>query len=219
MRSTPRRRGAATILLSLLLAGFPPAGFPAEEPATASPPATAPPAPAPQREAPRALTVYFPEEKAQEAAAEPAPAPPEPVQPASPWAVAALGLLMVGVVLAWMRLRAPQCPRCRTKMSVLEPEDAAGKRPHLDVLACQGCDEVMRRKYRLFLTQDRRCPACRVRTKVSRLFPIDRPGYLTWGRMRVDDECASCDYRASSFYAAPLLEAPPRQSPRRSRAV
>ena len=214
MRSTLRRRGAATLLLSLLLAGVPAAAFPAERPATGPSPAAAPAPPAP-REAPRALTVYFPEDEAEQFAAE--PAPPAPVEPESPWAVARLGLLLIAAVLAWMRLRAPLCPRCRTKMSVLEPEESTGKRPHVEVMACQGCDEVQRRKYRLFLSPDRRCPACGVPAKVSRLVPIDRPGYLTWGRMRVDDECASCDYRASSHYAAPLLEAPPR--PRRPRAV
>jgi hypothetical protein len=215
MRSASRRPGAAATLLSLLLAGLPASIFPAQEPAP--PPPAAPAAPSAPQEAPRSLTVYFPEDE--DAASAPAPAPPAPVQPASPWTAAGLGLLLVAAVLAWMRLRAPLCPRCRTKMSVLEPEEGTGGRPHLEVLACQGCDEVRRRKYKLFLTQDRRCPACATAAKVSRLVPIDRPGYLTWGRMRVDDECARCDYRASSFYAAPLLEAPPRQRPRRSQAV
>ena len=205
MSRTTRRLGAATCLfLSLLLA---PAAFAAEQPA----------APAPQEEAPRGLTVYFPEEETPEPqAAVPALAPAP--RPASPWSLILPGLILAGAVLAWMRLRAPLCPRCRTKMSVLEPEGDASGRPGVQVLACPGCDEVMRRKHRMILTADRRCPACGRPAKVSRLVPLERPGYLTWGRMRVDDECASCDYRSSVHFAVPVLEAPPRQRPR-SRTV
>lgn len=178
--------------------------------------AAEPPVPRQAPAEPSPFTVYFPEDQRGEQqpktvlstlARQPA-RPPE-----SPWLVVSLLAILLAAVLLWMRLRAPQCPRCRTKMAVLEPAEGA-QHPALEALNCPACGELARRKNRLFLVRDLRCPACKAPTKVSRLATLERPGYLTWGEMRLDEECASCTYRASTLYAAPPFEAPARARPR-----
>lgn len=211
------------LVLVLLLAGLP-CGLAAAAPPAATKPQAASPRHGAAPEPPRSLTVYFPEARK---AAPPSPltAPRPAPAPESPFVIVGTLLALVVVVLGTMRLRSPLCPRCKTKMARLEPEEPVGSdspgegsapvpRPALETLACPGCDEVVRRRFRTFLLRDRRCPACGQPTKVMHLRTEDKAGYLTWGRVHVEEECKSCDFRASTPFAVPPLEAPVRQRPR-----
>ncbi|HET7177432.1 MAG TPA: hypothetical protein VFI63_01960, partial [Solirubrobacterales bacterium] len=55
------------------------------------------------------------------------------------------------------------------------------------------------------------CPSCGSPTKKTRLDVRERPGYLTWGEVRLAEECLSCSHRTEALYAAPPLEAPTTQ--------
>jgi hypothetical protein len=214
------------LVVLLLLAGLP-CRLAAAAPPAATEPRAARPQAAPREtapEPPRSLTVYFPEDRK---AAPPSPltAPRPAPPPESPFVIVGLLLALVVVVLGTMRLRAPLCPRCKAKMARLEPVtpgapevveagSAPAPRAALETLACPGCDQVMRRRFRTFLLRDPRCPACGQPTKVMRLATEDKAGYLTWGRVRVEEECKSCDFRASTPFDVPPLEAPVRQRPR-----
>src|SRR5215208_8455749 len=163
-------------LLLLLLAGLTPVTA-VPSVAAAEPPATTP-RQAPAESSPGAFTVYFPEDQREEqqpetilSALETQPARP----PESPWMLVPLVAILLAAMLLWMRLRGPLCPRCRTKMAVLEPADP-DRAPALDALYCPACGELARRKNRFFLVRDLRCPACNAPTKVSRLATLDRPG-------------------------------------------
>ena len=190
------------LLLGLLLLGTAARG-------QTAPARPAAPAPAP----PKSFTVYFPPSGTEPAKApEPEPAVFAPGKPLgeSPATIvfAALFVLAIAGVLAWRRILSPQCPRCRVKMVELEREDGAADPSGLQVLACLGCREVVKRRWRALATRDLRCPDCQAAAKVARLEVVERPGYLTWGKARIHDECASCTYRRSVDYDVPPLEAP-----------
>ena len=218
----PRHLGAIAFLLFAASASA--AAAPS---ATTEPRAASPQSPGPAEAPPRSLTVYFPEDEQAEqkvAPQSPLTAPRPAPAPESPFVLAGALVVMVVLVLGTMRLRSPLCPRCKSKMARLEPVEGAEEgaegsvparaRAALETLACPGCDEVMRRRFRTLLLRDARCPACGQPTKVMRLRTQDKAGYLTWGSVSVEEECKSCDFRASTPFAVPPLEAPVRQRPR-----
>jgi hypothetical protein len=130
--------------------------------------------------------------------------------------------LFAAAGLAWLGLRPPAGPRCRQKLVRLERSGgAAGEaaRPsadlvdgtHRDPWACLGCGVVMRRRFGPLVAPDDACPSCGSPTRKTALTVVDRPGYLTWGEVRLDESCLICSHRASTILAAPPLEAPTAQ--------
>jgi hypothetical protein len=188
----------------------------------AAPPATPAPTPA-AVESPAAGTpaasqpfvVYL----ADEESTAPGPATPRvKVGDPSPATLAVVAAIFLLAAWARLRFRAPQCPRCRSNIAHLErsPDDTSllaasghtvsGTAP--GALVCLACDEVVRPRFLSLMTTDTRCPQCRQPTKKSQLHTLERSGYLTWGVVRLDQECLSCTYRSAEIYPAPPLEAP-----------
>jgi hypothetical protein len=136
----------------------------------------------------------------------------------SPATLVTLGAGFLLGAFLWMRLRAPVCPRCATKVSRLtrSEEDtsllAAGGRQVTGTapgaIACLACGEVVRPRFLSWMTADRRCPQCSQPTKKVKLEQLERSGYLTWGVVQIDEDCLSCSYRSSHIYPSPPLEAP-----------
>jgi hypothetical protein len=71
----------------------------------------------------------------------------------------------------------------------------------------------MRRRFGPLAAADAACPSCGAPTKRARRTVVERPGYLTWGEARIDEDCLSCSHRTSALYAAPPLEAPGGRGP------
>jgi hypothetical protein len=165
------------------------------------------------------FTVYLPQP------ARPAPHRPPPPRGESGLAVGLAAAVFAAAGLVWLGLRAPACPRCRQKLVRLEragtPAPASGDAvgpiedwvdgAHRDPWACLGCGVVMRRRFGSLMAPDVACPSCGAPTKRTRLDVRERPGYLTWGEVRLDEDCLSCSHRTSALYAAPPLEAPSGQ--------
>jgi hypothetical protein len=149
---------------------------------------------------------------------------PVPPGEESGLAVAIAAAVFAAAGLAWLGLRSPACPRCRQKLVRLErssAEAATGAggdavRPieelidgtRRDPWACLACGVVMRRRFGPFVAADDACPSCGSPTKKTRLTVVERPGYLTWGEVRLDEDCLTCSHRTSALYAAPPLEVP-----------
>jgi hypothetical protein len=177
-----------------------------------------------------AFTVYLPQPVARPAqpAARRAQPPGE-----SGLAVALAAALFAAAGVAWIGFRTPVCPRCRQKLVRLERQGSAASHVEAgagvdagagtdavgpiedwidgarrDPWACLGCGLVMRRRFGSLAAADDRCPSCGSPTKKTRLEVRERPGYLTWGEVRLDEECLSCAHRTGALYAAPPLEAP-----------
>jgi len=219
-----RRASTAPLALAAALALGSAAGLPAQ------PPAAHGAAPAPRAAGTAgtesagdsgAFTVYLPQP------AQPARQLPRRAQPPgeSALAVALAAALFAAVGLAWLGLSAPTCPRCREKLVRLERQgnvgtgagaegDAVGPiedwidGARRDPWACLGCGVVMRRRFGSLIAPDDVCPSCGSPTKTTRLDVRERPGYLTWGEVRLDEDCLSCSHRTGALYAAPPLEAP-----------
>ena len=222
-----RRPLAAPLALAACVALAPPA-LPAR--ASANRPASRAAAPAGTDGDSGAFTVYLPQP-----AARPAQPPARRPQPPgeSGLAVALAAALFAAAGAAWIGFRTPACPRCRQKLVRLERQESAAvdAGPGTDVgagavadavgpiedwidgarrdpWACLGCGLVMRRRFGSIAAADDRCPSCGSPTKKTRLEVRERPGYLTWGEVRLDEECLSCAHRTGALYAAPPLEAP-----------
>lgn len=223
-----RRILAAPLALVAFVALAPPA-LPAQ--ASANRPASQAAAPAGTDGDSGAFTVYLPQP-----AARPAQPPARRAQPPgeSGLAVALAAALFAAAGAAWIGFRTPACPRCRQKLVRLERQGSAAVNAAADAgtgavadavgpiedwidgarrdpWACLGCGLVMRRRFGSLAAADDRCPSCGSPTKKTRLQVRERPGYLTWGEVRLDEECLSCAHRTGALYAAPPLEAPTTQ--------
>jgi len=218
-----RRLALAPLFLIALGAalGLPALAPPARAATPAAPPAgTEAPAGASDGSAP--FTVYLPPPPR----ARPLPRRPVP-PPESGLAVGLAAAVFLAAGLAWLGLRPPACPRCRQKLVRLEPAGAPADPPasgtaappgsegrergRREPWACLGCGVVMRRRFGPLVVRDAACPRCGAPTRRAALAVVDRPGYLTWGEVRIDEDCLSCPHRATALYAAPPLEAPTAQ--------
>lgn len=212
-RRSPVRRWAGAAALGALLAA-PLAAQPA-------PPAAPEPA-APAEERVESIPVFFPAtSQAAQAAVARVEAPSE-LRRKDPGALTLSVLALVFGSGAYLRLRrrARDCPRCRQPLSKLEapleeaePAAAIATTAWLagagrGTVGCVTCGEVTRRRLGAFLSRDARCPSCRHATKVARLAVLEKPGYLLWGLVRVDESCGACGFEVAHTCAAPPLEAP-----------
>ncbi len=215
-----RTTAIAALALAAALAGAPAGAAAASAAAVpAGPPARAQGSDTGASGDSQSFTVFLPQPAASAAASgAPAPAPSRrrtPPRGESALAVALTAALFAAIGLVWLGLRKPTCPRCRQRLVQLEPpaSETAGAATGREPWACLGCGVVMRRRFaRLrrgpLMAADDVCANCGARTKKTRLTVVERPGYLTWGEVRLDDDCLTCAHRGSALYAAPSLEAP-----------
>jgi len=215
-------RARAGVSLAPLAALFLAAALAPAAAAAAQAPPPQPPAAAPSSGDSGAITVYLPQPSSPSARpASPIRRPPRE----SGLAVALAAAVFLGAGLAWLAFRPPTCPTCRQKLVRLERSETSAPIPgeavppledlaggaRRDPWACLACGVVMRRRFGPLVTADTACPSCGAATKKTRLAVVDHPGYLTWGEVRLDEDCLTCAHRASTLYAAPPLEAPTAQ--------
>ena len=207
------RRWAGTATLGALLAA----------PLTAQPaPPSAPEPAAPTEERVESIPVFFPASPATRQAAVArveAPAALRRKDP-GPLTLSVLALVVGSAAYLRLRRRSGECPRCCQPLSKLEaPTEEADPAAAITTTAwlagagrgtvgCVTCGEVSRRRLGAFLSRDARCPSCGRATKVARLAVVEKPGYLLWGLVRVDESCGACGFEAAHACAAPPLEAP-----------
>jgi hypothetical protein len=213
---------APLAVLFLAAALAPAAAAAAQAPPPGAKPPAGPPAAAPSSGDSGAITVYLPQPSSRSTR----PAPPIRRPPRESGLAAALAAaVFLGAGLAWLAFRSPTCPRCRQKLVRLERSETSAPIPgeavppledlvggaRRDPWACLACGVVMRRRFGPLVAADAACPSCGAATKKTRLAVVEHPGYLTWGEVRLDEDCLTCAHRASTLYAAPPLEAPTAQ--------
>ena len=135
-----------------------------------------------------------------------------------PWA---LGFGLIGGVISivsgryYLRYRSRKCPKCELQMVLLKEDDddrylldpeiveeRLGSVDY-DVWACRNCNEVQKIRYGRLFTRYSRCPQCWYIT-VYRIESVLMPAtYSHGGRVRVVEECHSCNYQRSYTYQTP----------------
>ena len=145
----------------------------------------------------------------------PAPAPrtvrrraSEPDDSAPGWLWLLLGGGAAGIAgLGFLKYVPPSCRECRSRMVKLSE---AGDDLHLepteqmeeqirsvdyDVWMCNGCGNVVKRRWPNFFSGYGTCPACRARTKSSVSTTLRQADEWTEGLVEVTEACVNCDYR------------------------
>jgi len=139
------------------------------------------------------------------------------------------GVLGVGTVtFLWSRYQVRygkrNCKSCSAEMVMLDEEqdDTFLDPPEqieerigsvdYDVWACLSCEEVLKYRYGRWLTRYSKCPRCRYKTrnKISRT--IRAATQKRGGKVRVDEDCVSCDYHKTYTYSTPRLPKPSSKS-------
>ena len=124
-----------------------------------------------------------------------------------------VGLLIGGRY--YMRYRPRHCKTCSDEMIRLEEEqddqflnDAEQTEEFLgsvdyDIWACLKCEEVQKIRYGKLLTRYSKCPKCWYITVLKIKNTIIRANYVRGGKVRVDEDCKSCDYHRTYTYRTP----------------
>lgn len=141
----------------------------------------------------------------------------------APWMLFG-GLALIGGVVAlfgsryWMRYGRRKCPECHFEMVMLgeDEDDEHLNKPErieerigsvdYDVWGCRSCEEVIKFRYGRFFTRYSSCPQCnyKTRSKIERTLRAATTSH--GGRVRVDENCAHCDYRETYTYSTPRLQ-------------
>jgi uncharacterized protein len=74
-----------------------------------------------------------------------------------------------------------------------------------DVWHCGGCAQVQKLRYGAVFTRYKKCPNCAARTRSSTSTTLIAATEYTGGHVRVDDQCAHCNWRHSSTYTTPRI--------------
>lgn len=129
-----------------------------------------------------------------------------------------LGLLTPIGGYLYYRRRPRRCKSCRSSLvrldEVADDEHLdAGERTEerigsvdYDVWFCAGCRRVEKLRYGAWYSAYASCPKCNARTQSSTETTIEHATTASGGRVRVDEQCANCDYRHSSTYSTPRLQ-------------
>ena len=136
-----------------------------------------------------------------------------------PWI---LGITGVGGICAvfggryYLRYRPRHCPNCSEEMVLLKEEhdDTFLEDPEIveenlgsvdyDVWACLKCDEVLKLRYGKLFTRYTKCPKCWYITvhRIERV--LVNATYSHGGKVRVVEQCKSCNYHRSYTYRTPM---------------
>lgn len=136
-----------------------------------------------------------------------------------PWI---LGITGVGGICAvfggryYLRYRPRSCPHCTQEMVLLkeDKDDTFLEDPEIveenlgsvdyDVWACLKCDEVLKLRYGRLFTRYTKCPKCWYITvhRIERV--LVNATYSHGGKVRVVEQCRSCNYHRSYTYRTPM---------------
>ncbi len=135
-----------------------------------------------------------------------------------PWMLGGALIGGVGLLAAgryYMRYRPRKCPKCSGEMILLEEEhddqylneseqteEQLGSVDY-DVWACLSCENVQKIRYGKLLTRYSKCPKCWYVTVLKVEDVMVRANYNHGGKVRVTEDCQSCDYHRSYTYRTP----------------
>lgn len=167
---------------------------------------------------------HVPSESAAAAVPRPKPAPePRTFRPASPPAGRSSGwtwILLAGLaglagVVTSLRIVPPRCRECRTRMVKLseagddlhlEPTEQMEERigsTDYDIWMCNGCGQIVKRRWPNFFSGYGACPACRARTKSTVSTTLRQADEWTEGLVQVREACVNCDYETTYTRTVP----------------
>lgn len=124
-----------------------------------------------------------------------------------------LGLFVGGRY--YMRYRPRHCPSCSDEMILLEEDqdDVFLEEPErveeylgsvdYDIWGCAKCEEIIKLRYGKLLTRYSKCPDCWYVTVLTVKDVLSRATYTRGGRVRVVEDCKSCNYNKSYVYRTP----------------
>ena len=124
-----------------------------------------------------------------------------------------LGLIVGGRY--YMRYRPRHCPSCSDEMILLEEDqdDVFLEEPErveeylgsvdYDIWGCAKCEEIIKLRYGKLLTRYSKCPDCWYITVLTVKNVLSRATYTRGGRVRVVEDCKSCNYSRSYVYRTP----------------
>lgn len=124
-----------------------------------------------------------------------------------------LGLIVGGRY--YMRYRPRHCPSCSNEMIRLEEDqdDMFLEEPErveeylgsvdYDIWGCPDCEEIIKLRYGKLFTRYSKCPDCWYITVLTVKDVLSRATYTRGGRVRVVEDCKSCNYNKSYVYRTP----------------
>ena len=139
--------------------------------------------------------------------------------------VAWLWTLLAGVgglggLVAFFKLVPPRCRECRTRMVKLgeagddlhlEPEEQLEEKigsVNYDLWLCNGCGQIVKRRWPNLFSSYGTCPGCRARTKSTVSTVLRHADEWTEGLVQVTEACVSCDYRSTHTRSTPRHGSP-----------
>jgi uncharacterized protein len=117
--------------------------------------------------------------------------------------------------LVYFKVVPPRCRECRTRMVKLSE---AGEDVHLepaeqleekigsvnyDLWLCNGCGQLVKRRWPNFFSSYGQCPHCRVRTKSTLSTVLRHADESRGGLVEVTESCVNCDYRSTYTRSTP----------------
>jgi uncharacterized protein len=151
----------------------------------------------------------------------PAPAMPLTVRsegpPAARLGLWLLPLLVVAALggLIFLKVVPPRCRECRTRMVKLseagddlhlEPAEQLEEKigsVNYDLWLCNGCGQIVKRRWPNPFSGYGSCPHCRARTKSTLSTVLRHADESTEGRVQVTESCVNCDYRSTYIRTTP----------------
>ena len=135
-----------------------------------------------------------------------------------PWILGGAGVGGVGLLVGgryYMRYRPRHCPSCSDEMIRLtesqddtfleDPEQIEEQLGSVDydVWGCAKCEEILKIRYGKLFTRYSKCPKCWYVTVLKVQKVLRRATYTSGGRVRVVEDCKSCNYRKVYTYRTP----------------
>lgn len=129
------------------------------------------------------------------------------------WSLLAAGAGLGGLV--FMKVVPPRCRECRTRMVKLseagddvhlEPTEQVEERAgsiNYDVWLCNGCGQIVKRRFLNLFSGYGTCPRCHVRTRSKVSTVLQQADAWTTGLVQVTESCLSCGYRSTYTRTTP----------------
>jgi uncharacterized protein len=136
-----------------------------------------------------------------------------------PWIIGGSVIGGIGLLIGgryYMRYRPRHCKTCSLEMVRLEEDqddqflnDAEQTEEYLgsvdyDIWACLKCEEVEKIRYGKLFTRYSKCPKCWYVTVLKIEKVLIHANYSHGGKVRVIEDCKSCDYRRTYTYLTPM---------------
>lgn len=120
--------------------------------------------------------------------------------------------------LVYMKVVPPRCRGCRIRMVKLsesgddlhiEPTEQLEEKigsVNYDVWLCNGCGQIVKRRFLNIFSRYGACPSCRARTGFKVSTVLREADEWTTGLVRVEESCVNCEYRKTYERVIPRRE-------------